>query len=113
MSKIQGKTSDLFSDFSSTGLKNRCEACSDITTCNVCSKTISGFEHIGVRATAGQESGIWHYATPCRHRNQLRTKSANVKYNGGSLWKSGYAWQNIYWGPYFAGSAASAWVQSV
>jgi hypothetical protein len=36
-----------------------------------------------------------------------------VKYGGGPLWKSGYTWQDVYWGPYFAGSSVSAWVQSV
>src|SRR3989442_4501072 len=113
MSKVQGKDSGLFGDFSNTSLKERCESCSNIATCNVCGKSISGFEHIGVRATTGQESGIWHYASPCRHRNQLPAKSANVKYGGGPLWKNGYTWQNIYWGPYFASSAVSAWVQGV
>src|SRR6267143_392532 len=113
MSKVQGKTSDLFGDFSNAGLKNRCESCSNITTCNVCNKSVSGFEHVGVRATASKESGIWHYANPCRHRNQIRAISANVKYGGGPLWKNGYTWQGIYWGPYFASSTASAWIQSV
>ncbi len=113
MSKVQGKDAGLLGDFSNTGLKDRCESCSNITTCNVCGKSVSGFEHIGVRAAAGQESGIWHYATPCRHRNQIRARSANVKYGGGLLWKDGYTWQNVYWGPYFASSATSAWVQSI
>src|SRR6267143_3137132 len=113
MSKVQGKDSGLFSDFSSTSLKDRCESCSSIATCNVCGKSISGFEHIGVRATTGQESGVWHYASPCRHRNQVRARSASVKYGGGPLWKNGYIWQSIYWGPYFASAATSAWVQSV
>jgi hypothetical protein len=113
MSKVQGKDSGLFSNFSDTSLKNRCGSCSGITTCNVCGSSVSGFEHIGVRATADQESGIWHYARPCNHRNKLRAQSANVNYRGGPLWKNGYAWQNIYWGPYFASTAASAWVQSV
>jgi hypothetical protein len=36
-----------------------------------------------------------------------------VKYGGGPLWKNGYAWQNIYWGPYFTGSSSSAWVASI
>src|SRR5438094_9004292 len=113
MSKVQAKDSDLFSDLSSTSRKDRCESCSNIATCNVCGKSISGFEHIGVRAATGQESGIWHYATPCRHRNQIRARSASVKYGGGPLWKNGYTWQNIYWGPYFTSATASAWVQSV
>src|SRR6266700_587850 len=87
MSRVQGKNSDLLGDLSNTSLKDRCESCSNITTCNVCGKSISGFEHIGVRAATGQESGIWHYATPCRHRNQIRAR--------------------------FASATASAWVQSV
>src|SRR3989475_12981049 len=113
MSRVQGRDSDLFGGFSNTSLKDRCESCSDIASCNVCGSSISGFEHIGVRATASHESGIWHYANPCRHRNQLRSRSANVKYGGGPLWKNGYTWQNIYWGPYFIGSSASAWVASI
>jgi hypothetical protein len=36
-----------------------------------------------------------------------------VKYGGGPLWKKGYTWQSIYWGPYFTSSSASAWVASV
>src|SRR6059036_3337247 len=113
MSKVQGRDPGVFSGFSNTSLKDRCESCSDIASCNVCGSSTSGFEHIGVRATAGQDSGIWHYASPCRHRNQLRTGSANVKYGGGPLWKNGYIWQSIYWGPYFASSSASAWVASI
>src|SRR5207237_4451582 len=113
MSKVQGKDSDLSSELPFSNLKDRCEACRNISACNKCGNSISGFEHIGVRATAGQESGIWHYASPCRHRNQLRPTSANVKYGGGPLWKNGYTWQDIYWCPYFIGSSASAWVASV
>jgi hypothetical protein len=113
MSRVQGKVSDLSSEFPFSNLKDRCEACRNISACNVCGISISGFEHIGVRATSGQESGIWHYASPCRHRNQLRATSANVKYGGGPLWKSGYTWQSVYWGPYFTSSSASAWVVSV
>ncbi len=113
MSRVQGKDSDLSSELPFSNLKDRCEACRNISACNVCGISISGFEHIGVRATSGQESGIWHYASACRHRNQLRATSANVKYGGGPLWKSGYIWQSIYWGPYFTSSSASAWVASV
>jgi len=36
-----------------------------------------------------------------------------VKYNGGPLWKNGYTWQNVYWGPYFSSPAAQAWVKSI
>src|SRR2546425_12268108 len=113
MSRVQGKDSDLSSELPFSNLKERCEGCRNISACNVCGSSISGFEHIGVRAAAGQESGIWHYASPCRHRNQLRATSANVKYGGGPLWKNGYTWQSIYWGPYFTSSSASAWVASL
>ena len=113
MSRVQGKDSDLFGSFSNASLRDRCESCNNIASCSVCASSISGFEHIGVRATSGHESGIWHYANPCRHLNQLRARSANVKYGGGPLWKNGYTWQNVYWGPYFASSAAAAWVQSI
>src|SRR6266699_3073916 len=113
MSRVQGKDSDLSSELPFSNLKDRCEACRNISACNVCGISISGFEHIGVRATSGQESGIWHYASPCRHRNQLRATSANVKYGGGPLWKSGYTWQSIYWGPYFTSSTAAAWVHII
>jgi len=115
MSKVQGRDSDLFNEVSSTNLKDRCESCTSISTCNVCGGSISGFEHIGVRASqnGGLESGVWHYASPCLHLNKLRVRGANVKYNGGPLWKNGYTWQNLYWGPYFANSSVSAWVASV
>ena len=113
MSRVQRKDSDFSSEIGKAILKDRCEACKDISTCKVCGSSISGFDHVGVRATAGHESGIWHYASPCRHRNQLSTVSASVKYNGGPLWKNGYTWQSIYWGPYFTSSSASAWVVSV
>jgi hypothetical protein len=113
MSRVQGKDSNLFRELSNANLKEECESCRNIVTCNVCGSSVSGFEHIGVRASAGHESGIWHYANPCSHRNQLRSRSANVKYGGGPLWKNGYAWQNIYWGPYFTGSSSSAWVASI
>src|SRR6266550_107211 len=65
MSKVQGKDSDLSSELPFSNLKDRCEACRNISACNVCGSSISGFEHNGVRATAGQESGIWHYASQC------------------------------------------------
>src|SRR5437899_9878982 len=113
MSRVQGKDSDLSSELPFSNLKERCEWCRNISACNVCGSSISGFEHIGVRATAGQESGTWHYASPCRHRNQLRTTSANVKYGGGPLWKSGYTSQTIYWRPYFTSYPRLAWGASV
>src|SRR2546428_12090266 len=103
MSKVQGRDSDLFSEVSSTNLKDRCESCGNISTCNVCGGSISGFEHIGVRASqnGGQESGVWHYASHCLHLNKLRVRGANVKYNGGPLLENGYNWENLYLGPYF------------
>src|SRR5947208_7185713 len=111
MSKVQGRDSDLFSGFSNTNLKDRCESCSDIASCNVCGSSTSGFEHIGVRATADHESGIWHYANPCHHRNQLRARSASVKYGGGPLWKNGYTWHDIYGGPYFSRPTNRSWTK--
>src|SRR5260370_24592094 len=113
MSRVQGRDSDVSNLLSNNKLNERCEVCRSVSSCNVCGSSISGFEHIGVRAVAGRESGIWHYASPCRHRNQLLPTSANVKYGGGPLWKNGYTWQSIYWGPYFTSSSASAWVASV
>src|SRR3989442_9956276 len=108
MSRVQGKDSDLSSELPFSNLKERCDTCRNISACNKCGNSISGFEHIGVRATAGQDSGIWHYASPCRHRNQLRPTSANVKYGGRPPLKKGYTWQSNYLGPYFIGFSASA-----
>src|SRR2546429_6568798 len=113
MSRVQSKDSDLSSELPFSNLKERCETCRNISRCNVCGSSISGFEHVGVRATAGQESGIWHDGRPCHQRNQLHATSANVKSGGGPLWKNGYTWQSIYWGPYFTASSALAWVASV
>lgn len=113
MSRIQRKDSDLFSEVSKPSIKDRCENCRNISTCNKCGDSISGFEHIGVRATATHESGIWHIASPCRHHNQLRAASANVKYGGGPLWKTGYTWQSVFWGSYFANPSASAWISNI
>jgi len=90
MSRVQGRDSDVSNLRSSANLRERCDVCKSVSSCNVCGSSISGFEHIGVRAVAGRESGIWHYASPCRHRNQLLATSANVKYGGGPLWKNGY-----------------------
>lgn len=113
MSRVQGRDSDLVSELPNTSLRERCESCRNISVCSVCGSSISGFEHIGVRAARGQESGIWHYASPCRHRNVIRARSANVTYGGGPLWQNGYTWQDVYWGPYFAGFSVSAWVQNI
>src|SRR5712664_4217582 len=71
MSRVQGRDSDVSNLLSNNKLNERCEVCRNVSSCNVCGSSISGFEHIGVRAVAGRESGIWHYASPCRHRNQL------------------------------------------
>src|SRR3989442_14826211 len=113
MSRVQGKDSDLSSELPFRNLKERCEGCRNISACNVCGSSISGFEHIGVRGSAGQESGIWHYASPCRHRNQLRTSSANVKYGGRPLLNNCYNWQNGYYGAELTTSYRSDWVLTV
>src|SRR5437879_10695124 len=113
MSRVQGKDSNLFSELPNANLREECDSCRNIVTCNVCGSSISGFEHIGVRASAGKESGIWHYSNPCNHRNQLRARSTNVKYGGGPLWKNGYTWQNIYWGPHFSSPENAAWAKSI
>lgn len=94
---------------------DRCQTCRDTTTCSVCKSRVTGFDHIGVRASGSQsglESGIWHFARPCGHKTHVPThpSQAKVLYNGGPLWKTGYAWQNVYWGPYFATTSASSWV---
>src|SRR6266436_10208828 len=113
MSRVQGRDSDVSHLLSDNELNERCEVCRNVSSCIVCGSSISGFENIGVRAVASRESVIWHYASPCRHRNQLRATSANVKYGGGPLWKNGYTWQSIYWGLYFTSSSALGWVASV
>ncbi len=95
---------------------DRCHSCRDTTACPVCRASVSGFYHIGVRRSSGSqpglESGIWHYAKPCGHRAHIPTSRSQMKvaYNGGPLWKTGYSWQNVYWGPYFASAAVSQWV---
>src|SRR3989442_7687304 len=106
MSRVQGKDSDLSSELPFGNLKDRCEACRNISACNVCGSSISGFEHVGVRATAGQESGILHYASPCHHRNQLRATPANAQYGGGPLLESRHNPQSLHWGPYLTSASA-------
>src|SRR5260370_14123292 len=101
MSRVQGRDSDVSNLRSSANLRERCDVCKSVSSCNVCGSSISGFEHIGVRAVAGRESGIWHYASPCRHRNQLLATSATVRYVGGPSWKYGYTLKSIDIGPYF------------
>src|SRR6266705_223038 len=107
---------------------DRCDSCRHVTTCPACRSSVTSFAHVGVRGTTSQlripilgskitydsqRSGVWHYAQPCQHRIYTRapTTSADVKYNGGPLWKDGYTWQNIYWGSYYNMPTTTAWVQ--
>ena len=94
---------------------DRCESCKGASTCNECGRGVTGFGHVGVRATSNQAgtggSGIWHYARPCGHRAHVHAPTSSVKYNGGPLWKNGYSWQNVFWGTYF--TTAIAWVRSI
>lgn len=106
---------------------DRCEACERISSCSVCGRRVTGFNHIGVRATSKPDrtttsggrtgtshvSGIWHYARPCGHKINSPPVSPSVKYNGGPLWRAGYAWQNVFWGSYFATPSAASWVQRI
>ncbi len=95
---------------------DRCQTCLDTRACSVCRNPVTGFDHIGVRASLGTQpglqSGVWHFARPCGHKAHVpeTPSQAKVVYHGGPLWKSGYSWQNVYWGPYFATANASAWV---
>lgn len=96
-----------------------------MSSCTVCGKRVTGFEHIGVRASQqrtspvskpgpfGARSGIWHFAIPCGHRITSLKSSPRVKYNGGPLWKDGYVWQSIYWGSYFTNSTSSSWISRI
>jgi len=107
---------------------HRCEACERISACTVCGHRVTGFDHIGVRAstsrgehattgprrnTTNSGSGVWHFARPCGHKIASPANSPRVKYNGGPLWKAGYTWQNVYWGSYFATPPNSSWVKRV
>jgi hypothetical protein len=56
---------------------------------------------------------VWHLARPCGHKITSPTGSPHVKYNGGPLWKTGYSWQNVYWGGYFANPTIASWVKRV
>ena len=95
---------------------DRCQCCRDVTKCPVCKSSASKFDHVGVRASTkaqpSAESGLWHFARPCGHKANLPISPSQRKvvYNGGPLWKTGYSWQNVYWGPFFATAAASPWV---
>jgi len=92
----------------------RCESCKNISKCEVCGKSISRFEHVGVRAVHGKnQSGIWHFARPCGHLITTKYPSANIKYNIGPLWKNGYVWQNVYWGSFFTKGSSSDWVKNI
>ncbi len=55
---------------------------------------------------------MWHFARPCGHRSSPAS-SRRVKYNGGPLWTTGYTWQSVYWGSYFATQSSSSWVKRV
>jgi len=55
---------------------------------------------------------VWHFARPCGHRSSPAS-SRRVKYNGGPLWTTGYTWQSVYWGSYFATQSSSSWVKRV
>ena len=86
-----------------------CEACSGQGKCTICGRSVSQFDHVGVRASSGNKlhSGIWHIALPCGHAQKPAVKAAQRKqlavYNGGPLWKGGFRWQSIYWGTYWQG----------
>jgi hypothetical protein len=107
---------------------DRCEACEKISSCTVCGHRVTGFDHIGVRASKTRQvekgtslgrsrpttgSGIWHFSRPCGHRISSPAVSPRVKYNGGPLWKDGYTWQSIYWGSYFTTASSSSWVKRI
>jgi hypothetical protein len=86
-----------------------CNACKEQHSCTVCGQPVTGFDHVGVRASSGSKlrSGVWHIASTCGHAQKLDApaKSGQGKqlavYEGGPLWKSGYRWQSIYWGTYW------------
>src|SRR5712692_687936 len=105
---------------------DRCISCRNIASCPICGKASDGFYHVGVRGTTKhitipiidykfaydeQRSGIWHYSRPCGHRIHPQPTSVDLKYNGGPLWKTGYLWQNIYWGTYFAQPSTAQWIR--
>jgi LAGLIDADG DNA endonuclease family protein len=104
----------------------RCDSCRTIATCPLCGTAAADLTHIGVRGISKQvivpiidykitydehRSGIWHYVKPCGHRIHPQPTSVDLKYNGGPLWKTGYMWQNIYWGTYFANPASAQWIR--
>ena len=96
-----------------------CNACKGRRSCTVCGQPVTGFDHVGVRASSGSRlpSGVWHIASPCGHAQKLDppAKTGQGKqlavYEGGPLWKSGYRWQSIYWGTYWKGTPAIAIAQ--
>ena len=104
---------------------DRCEACKSVSACSECNHRITGFDHIGVRASTprgegaiartgsrkSSESGVWHYARPCGHKTVSPRISSSLRYDGGPLWKNGYLCQNVYWGDYFTTPAASSWLK--
>lgn len=105
---------------------SRCDSCRTVTKCPVCNNHVSDFRHVGVRGSSSQlrvpvinyrltydrqPSGIWHYVQPCNHRVQPIAASSIVKYNGGPLWQSGYTWQDVYWGTYYAKASSATWIK--
>jgi hypothetical protein len=106
----------------------RCDSCRTIATCPLCGKAAADFSHLGVRGVSKKltipvidykitydehRSGVWHYVQPCGHRIHPQPTSADLKYNGGPLWKTGYMWQNVYWGTYFAQPSSAQWIRKL
>lgn len=90
----------------------RCEHCENITRCTVCGNEINGFHHVGVRASGIVKSSIVHYASPCKHRIDVRSgvsttqaKGSLAVYNGGPIWENGYEWFNVFWGSFWQGNS--------
>lgn len=88
---------------------NRCDNCRSLDVCPVCGNSITGFRHVGVRTCSSLKSSIWHLTESCNHYVEVGTdKYENsgtlaklVKYNGGPVWKDGFAWVNVFWGSYW------------
>ncbi len=94
----------------------RCEFCGEIRNCPVCSEKVESFSHVGVRSSGLKKSSIWHYAVPCGHHVEISAQGSGgtasttglAKYKGGPVWKNGYRWVNVFWGPYWK---SSSWVE--
>lgn len=88
---------------------HKCEYCRKVETCPTCGKEIADFRLVGVRANSSVGSSIWHIALPCNHfvnldsgKSQPSTSTGKLAiYNGGPVWKEGYAWVNVFWGSYW------------